>query len=258
MKPDISHNLRKLRVKKGVTQEQVAEAFDVSPQAVSRWERGLSYPDITLLPGLAIFYDTSVDEIVGMGEIRKKESLNRIHGEINRLVSAGDTDKAVELIRESLKTYPNDSGLLMSLSETLAHRSNEAEVAWEAIDIAERVLRSEDISMKAKSTTAANLLFLYLRTDMHGKAAELVRSLPHIWESREMLMPELAAGDDYVRELRECITKVLVFLCAKIEAAPGRERGATPEYVQLGVNFEPKLSTEEMLERIREFMLHGA
>ncbi len=188
---NIGDNLKRLRLQKGLTQEQLAEVFGVSAQAVSRWENNTSYPDITLLPGLAIFYNTSVDAIVGMDEIRKEETLSKIHGEINELVTNGQSKEAVALIRDSLKIYPNDSGLLMSLGETLAHQCDDPAATQEAISIAVRILQSNDVSTKAKGTTYANLLFLYLRSGMYEKANALIRSLPHVWESREILMPEV-------------------------------------------------------------------
>lgn len=256
MTTTIGTNLRKLRLKKGLTQEQVAEVLGVSAQAISRWENNTSYPDITLLPGLAIFYDTSVDAIVGMDELRKEETLCRIHTQINELVIAGKPDEAIRLIRESLKTYPGDYGLTMSLVETLAHKKDDPAATREAIAIAQRVLSTDEVSMKAKSTTAANLLFLYLRSGQMDEAKALIRSLPHIWESREILMPEACAGETYDEELRKCIVKVLTFLCQKIEAAPGRQLGSTPEYLQLGVDFTPKKRAEEMLAQIGAFLKH--
>lgn len=251
---NIGQNLKRLRQQRGLTQEQLAEVFGVSAQAVSRWENNTSYPDITLLPGLAIFYNTSVDAIVGMDEIRQEEALRIIHTKINEFVLHNETDKAVALIRDSLRTYPNNSGLLMSLCETLGHRADDPAAAQEAIAIAERILQKNDVSMKGKSTTSANLLFLYLRTGMHDRANALIRSLPHIWESREMLMPEVQAGDAYHEELRKCITKVLSFLCQKIEAAPSRRPGITPAYIQLGVDFTPGKGSAEMLQQIHEFL----
>lgn len=254
MRINIGNNLKQLRLQRGLTQEQVADIFGVSAQAISRWENNTSYPDITLLPGLAIYYNTSVDAIVGMDEIRKEEALRQIHTEINELVRDNQIDEAVSLIRESLKIYPNNSGLLMSLGETLAHESDNPVATREAISIAERILQSEDVSMKAKGTTSANLLFLYLKDGRDEKAKELIRSLPHIWESREILMPEVCEGAEYTEELRKCIIKVLVFLCQKLEVAPSRYRGEIPDYIQLGVDFEPKKSIREMLERIGEFL----
>lgn len=254
MKINIGENLKRLRLQRELTQEQLAEVFGVSPQAVSRWENNTSYPDITLLPGLAIYYDTSVDAIVGMDEIRKEETLRRIHTQINDFVINGQPGKAVALIRDSLKIYPNDSGLLMSLSETLAHRNADPAAEQEAISIAERILQSNDVSTKAKGTTSANLLFLYLRTGQHEKANMLIRSLPHIWESREILMPEVCGSEDYPEALRTCILKVLCFLCQKIDAIPERQVGAAPSYIQLGVDFTPKASTDDMLEQIKAYV----
>ena len=48
--------LQTLRQSKGVTQRQVAQALNVTEQAVSKWERGKGCPDLALLPALADFY----------------------------------------------------------------------------------------------------------------------------------------------------------------------------------------------------------
>ena len=254
MKINIGGNLRKLRHDKGITQEQLAEIFGVSAQAVSRWENDSAHPDIELLPGLAIFFNTTVDAIIGMEDIRKDETLCKIHTEINTLVTAGKIDEAVEYIRDSLRTYPSDSGLLMSLGETLAHKNDDPKAAEEAISIAERVLQNSDVSMNARSTTLANLLFLYIRTGKIDKAEALVRALPHIWESREVLLPELCDGDFYKDALKKSIMKVLVFFCGKIDNMSAREYGSTPSYIQLGVDFEAKKDTDEMLKELCAFL----
>jgi len=58
-----SENLKKLRNSKQLTQEQVAEALKVSPQSVSRWECGNTFPDILLLPEIARLYSVTVDDL---------------------------------------------------------------------------------------------------------------------------------------------------------------------------------------------------
>ena len=50
---EIGATIRRLRREQGMTQEALAEALNLSPQAVSRWELNLALPDITLLPALA-------------------------------------------------------------------------------------------------------------------------------------------------------------------------------------------------------------
>lgn len=55
-----------------LTQEQLAEKFGTSPQAISRWEIGATYPDIEMLPMIASFFETSVDALLGVTEEEKE------------------------------------------------------------------------------------------------------------------------------------------------------------------------------------------
>ncbi len=61
----IAEQLKLLRKQKGLTQEEVAEIFNVSNQAVSKWESGICTPDVSLLPDIAAFYQVSLDELFG-------------------------------------------------------------------------------------------------------------------------------------------------------------------------------------------------
>ncbi|MBR5868516.1 MAG: helix-turn-helix domain-containing protein, partial [Clostridia bacterium] len=246
MKISIGTNLKNLRQKKGMTQEGLAELLGVSPQAVSRWENDSAYPDITLLPGLALFFDVSVDALVGMDEIRRGEAVAELHTEIHNLVETGKIEEAIRLARESVKRYPGDTGLLVTLGETLAHAGDAGAVA-EAVPLFKRALAMDGVSMKAKATVSANLIFLYLRLGRTEEAAGTVKSLSHVWESREVMLPELAEGEEYAKALGEAIRKVLTYFVMKIELAEGRIRGKIPDYFQLGVDFTPRMSDEELL-----------
>lgn len=57
-----SDNLKKFRLAKGLTQEQVAEKLNVNAQTVSRWECGTTLPDVLTLPELARLYEVTVDD----------------------------------------------------------------------------------------------------------------------------------------------------------------------------------------------------
>lgn len=59
----LSENLKGLRVAKKLTQEQAAEALNVSAQTISRWECGITLPDVTKLPELAHFYGVTIDDL---------------------------------------------------------------------------------------------------------------------------------------------------------------------------------------------------
>ena len=67
--------LRSLRNEKQMTQEQLAEHFNVTSRSVSRWENGNNLPDISLLVEIADFYEVDVREIID-GE-RKNEMMDK-------------------------------------------------------------------------------------------------------------------------------------------------------------------------------------
>jgi len=59
---------------KTATQERLAKELNVSPQAVSKWENDINYPDISLLPDLARFLGVSVDELLSGASASTQES----------------------------------------------------------------------------------------------------------------------------------------------------------------------------------------
>lgn len=59
----IHKQLQELRKKKGQTQEELAEIFGVTNQAVSKWESGACFPDTALLPAIADYYGVSIDSL---------------------------------------------------------------------------------------------------------------------------------------------------------------------------------------------------
>ena len=81
MQIQIAENIKRFRTAKGLTQGDLATLLSVSPQAVSRWENGQAFPDITLLPRLAKYLNVTIDEIMGnegqRNERLKKEAFER-------------------------------------------------------------------------------------------------------------------------------------------------------------------------------------
>lgn len=71
----IGSNIRYLRQRKGLTQEQVSAYLGVSYQAVSKWETGANTPDISLLPNIAALFDVSVDALFSLEKIIAPEDL---------------------------------------------------------------------------------------------------------------------------------------------------------------------------------------
>lgn len=67
---EVGNKIRFLREQRGLKQINLADALQVSPQAVSKWERDANYPDITILLKIAQFFDVSTDYLLGITDIR--------------------------------------------------------------------------------------------------------------------------------------------------------------------------------------------
>lgn len=75
---NIGSIIQKLRKRKGFTQEQVADAIGVSKAAVSKWESGNTYPDITLLAPLARLLDTNINELLEFNSKLTEKEIEKI------------------------------------------------------------------------------------------------------------------------------------------------------------------------------------
>ncbi len=69
-----NEKLQKLRKEKGMSQEDLAEVLNVSRQAISKWESGLSYPEMDKLIALSSMFNTTLDELVKDGEVNPNQS----------------------------------------------------------------------------------------------------------------------------------------------------------------------------------------
>ena len=185
----LPENLKKYRLLKNLTQEDVAEYLGITAQSVSKWERGESYPDITFLPALANIFETSVDLLIGMDTIRAEETRYNIHKKAVAYQRCGDYNSAEQTYRDTLLIYPNKPGMILGLASTLALKGN----TNEAIELMERGLPLSS-NEKQKATMRAALCFLYLKAGREDSANRLASELPHTRESREVIQPLIQQG----------------------------------------------------------------
>ncbi len=105
MKTNISENIRKYRKEHKLTQEQLAEAMHVTVGAVSKWESGLSVPDISLIMELADFFGISVDALLGY-KIQNNNVSNTAE-RIKSLTIEKRFDDGIMEVEKALQKYPN-------------------------------------------------------------------------------------------------------------------------------------------------------
>lgn len=109
-----SERFKKYRKERELTQDQTAKMFDVSPQAVSKWERGEGYPDITLLPRIANFFGVTIDILLGNDEVTKGEDIRCFFENIGEMEP--EDEETVRYAIEYSKKYPNEDNITYHLA----------------------------------------------------------------------------------------------------------------------------------------------
>mgnify|MGYP003300356622 CR=1 FL=1 len=163
--------IKEARKERGWTQKELAKRLQITDKAVSKWERGECYPDITFLPALANIFETSIDLLIGMDTIRAQETRYNIHKKASEFQRDGDYVSAEKVYRDALLIYPNKPGMILGLAGVLALQ-NKSE---EAIELMERGLPLS-VNEKQKATMRATLCFLYLKCGKAEKANASVAS----------------------------------------------------------------------------------
>lgn len=103
------------RHKRGLTQDEVAAYMGVSKASVSKWETGTTYPDITLLPRLASYFNISIDELMGYEPQMLKEDIRKLYQELCHDFSELPFDSVMEHCREITRKYFSCAPLLFQM-----------------------------------------------------------------------------------------------------------------------------------------------
>lgn len=102
----LGRRIARLRLARTATQERLAKELNVSPQAVSKWENDINYPDISLLPDLARFLGVSVDELLSGASASAQESVAAQESTAEKSaaeVVAVAADEPAEIVEEPIE-----------------------------------------------------------------------------------------------------------------------------------------------------------
>lgn len=102
MKLNISEKIKKLRKEKDITQETLASALGVSCQSVSRWENGVAYPDIEMIPEIAAYFEISTDILFGLDEATEKLKIEQANEILKSGAPIGERIEKMRAIMESI------------------------------------------------------------------------------------------------------------------------------------------------------------
>ncbi len=246
--------LKKLRQNSGMTQEQLADLLDVTPQAISRWENGSSMPDVVHLVSLANCFEVTLDELIGRDELKNSMKLSDLYTEVKLLRKAGKERDAEALLRDALQVYPNNQRIRMELAVTIARLEDATqEELNEAIELS-RQLEETTRNRRYLARTAANLVYLFMRTGQNAKAHQYAGTLPHLWQCRQLLLPETAPDEKYEEEMKNAVRNILTVLCARIKGVDTWKPGTPDDMIAFAMEFTERYPDDEMLNMIRDFL----
>ena len=131
MNTTLGKKIAELRQGKGMTQLDLAQRMGVTDKAVSKWERDLSYPDISSFPRLAEILGVSIDELM-QSNVEKK-------------VESGKIDDVVGLILRSIALAMGVAVTVLSIMDALDTRSAFSMLGIGLFSLALHMFRKEKV-----------------------------------------------------------------------------------------------------------------
>ena len=147
------------RKEKGITQDQLASYIGVSKASVSKWETKQSYPDITILPKLATYFNITIDELMAYEPQMTKKEIKNIYLKISKDFTEKPFEEVVSYCRKIIKKYLSCDHLLYQIgvlfvnNKSLANSSDQAvELVLEAKGLFEKIRKeSKNIELERQS-----------------------------------------------------------------------------------------------------------
>lgn len=178
----INEVIRTLRKEEGYTQEQVANYLGVTAPAVNKWEKGVSYPDITLLPPLARLLNTSIDQLLSFKSSLTQLEIQTFISDLNDAYQTDGFEVAFNKGQDLITTYPNSDHLIFSIAQLayayLAMLNAEVDVYEpQIIKLYQRLLTTQDSELLIAVQSA--LANIYTHRFEFEAAREIINRIPN-------------------------------------------------------------------------------
>ena len=208
MKLSMGESIKRMRTERSLTQEEVATQLGVSAQSVSKWERGEGYPDIELLPAISHYFGVSIDALLGTGEKEKAERYNAVNEKWMKNNESAEHKENVCLMRDALKSFPNDPLLLVQLSTSLEKLDGTDEekeqYLRESVAVQEQII-SYCPDCEVRGATLFNICFAYSKIGEREKALLQARKLSNLYKARENALSYFLEGEERLKNSYEAI-----------------------------------------------------
>ena len=194
---NIGNKIRELRKKKGITQEGLASVLSVSPQAISKWESGLTYPDMEMIPVIAGYFEVSLDMLFDYDIREMKAKIQKIIKDARKYFF-DDTQKYIAIMQNALQEYPCNEDLLTSLLDGYEYElrdKNNTSYLDEMIELSQKIITESNDFIRVcnvKDIQAA----AYLKKGEYQKAKNVLETLPREYDLRDWAFAFRLSGRD--------------------------------------------------------------
>ncbi|RZI02506.1 XRE family transcriptional regulator, partial [Staphylococcus condimenti] len=167
----LSTKLKQERVKRSITQETLANYLNISKTTISKWENDLLYPDITMLPMLARFFNISVDELLNYNDSISNEEMKQLNGILNNTITDSSYEDYLNLAQIYFIDYSNEfeflNNLLGILTNNIIYATDNPQYQ-ESISLALEIIKtiemnSSSIYLKKHAQGYKMILYMYQR-----------------------------------------------------------------------------------------------
>ena len=209
----IGEKIKSLRKKRGITQEQLADYLKISFQSVSKWECSDAYPDITMLPKIAMFFGVTTDELLCIDKIKEQEEIDKYTKRHYKALHVGHTEEAVAILREANAKFPGNYTIMRNLIYVMnmdvlrpGHNAEYIQITCkEIILIGERIL-AECKDNETRHGTVEVMCSVYSRLGKKEKAIKIINeNLSDIWRSREHMVNNVLEGEELIKHRRQTL-----------------------------------------------------
>ncbi|MGM9946138.1 MAG: helix-turn-helix domain-containing protein [Lysinibacillus sp.] len=172
-----SHVFTNRRKQLGVTQEQIADYVGVSRAAVSKWEKGLSYPDITLLPKLATYFNVSIDELLGYEPQLTKERIAKLYANLAKQFSEKAFEEVEQEIEQLVAEYYACFPFVLKMAQLYINYYSKSSEPTAILQRVEQLcLRVKESSEDYQLINEANMIGAYVKL-LQGRPTEVLEML---------------------------------------------------------------------------------
>ena len=195
----IGKKIRLLRKNNDVTQDKLAAYLGVTPQAVSRWESEICYPDIETLPQIADFFGVGMDELLCYDSIQKESKIKAYLHDAEVLYENEKLEDCLSLLREAYAEIPSSFEIQLELAKILSAISAVGNIKkndlMEAISLCNHILEycTDDTLRDETKKTMCDIYSHQLdNTDMALDIADKLHSMSY---SKELVKATVLTGD---------------------------------------------------------------